>query len=254
VQFSDNAADAVTIEFGESWAWRSIADVFRNLREWFIGNKDKDTADQLIPEYLIQSLQDHSVVESQEDATAPEAEAIYSEKEENRMDEKGNASKQFSEADVEKITKDAHDLGKREAVKEFAEQERQGRIKDRKKKIADFCESLQKKGNFKLLPAIEKLGVKQFMEQLAEIDETVEFSEGGKQTMIEWFEGFLAKALPDRSDMFTEHAKRGDAVEVTDDTQRDKIIRDFMEDHKDASYKDAVIEVSKSHPKLFERR
>ena len=205
----------------------------------------------MIPEYLIQDLEQQAIDESQENATAQEAGAIYAEKEDHVMEEKtGTASTQFSEADVA----NARLQGKKDAQAEFAEQQRQDRITARKKRIANFCESLQKKGNFKLIPALDKLGVKQFMDQLSEIDAEVEFSEGNKQTMTAWFEDFLNKALPDQSHLFDEHAKRGNAVEVTDETQREKLIHDFMEGHKDVTYKDALIEVSISHPKLFERR
>jgi len=48
--------DAASFEFAESFAWNSIANVFRSLREFLITKFGQDTADQIIPDYKIEDL------------------------------------------------------------------------------------------------------------------------------------------------------------------------------------------------------
>lgn len=52
------AADdtAFTVEFADKWTFGSIASAFRGLRDWIISEKDLETADRVIPNYLIGDL------------------------------------------------------------------------------------------------------------------------------------------------------------------------------------------------------
>jgi hypothetical protein len=47
---------AVTIEFADKWTWGSIASLFRGIRDFIISEKDLETADRVIPNYLIGDL------------------------------------------------------------------------------------------------------------------------------------------------------------------------------------------------------
>ena len=109
-------------------------------------------------------------------------------------------------------------------------------------KIASFVEGLKKEGKY--LPAWDRLGMVAFMESL---DETpIEFSEGKKQSPMEFMQGFLA-ALPKIVD-FKELAA-GDEPPTAD--KREALIKDFAEKNK-VNYKKAAIAIARLHPQLFE--
>jgi len=161
-------------EFSESFAWNSIADVFRKMREWLIEKFDQDTADRIIPDWKIDDLR--SAAHPPEDVPQ---QTNYNEKEDKKHMEfkekmktflksigfdvskipdeaiPGEApaatGQQFSEADIEKIRTEAEKKGKEAAQAEFAEVQKQTRLSTIKTEIAAFCESLIKAG--KITPA-----------------------------------------------------------------------------------------------------
>lgn len=55
VEFNDD--ETGTIEFADSFDTTTIAGLFRNLREFFIGKHGQETADQVIPNYSVTSLE-----------------------------------------------------------------------------------------------------------------------------------------------------------------------------------------------------
>lgn len=57
VSFKGNDDDAITIEFGES-AFRDVAGVFQKLRDFIIDQFDIETADQAVPSYLVNWIDD----------------------------------------------------------------------------------------------------------------------------------------------------------------------------------------------------
>jgi len=242
--------DAITIEFSERWAWSSIADVFRKLREWFIEKGESDAADKVIPEYLIRDIQQAA---SDEAAPATEAASIYAEKtnkEEKLMPDikVETPPKQFSEADVERITAEAKALGKQEAEAEFAETQRKERATAVKAAIAAFCEARKQEG--KLLPAWEKLGLQEFLASL-DAEEAISFAEGtAKRTRLDFMREFLAEL--DKVIEFGEIAKRskdtggaGAAGEKLEALTRAK-----MKANKDLDYVKAFAEAQTENPEL----
>lgn len=126
------------------------------------------------------------------------------------------------------------------------------KAKNRKTEFQTFCEGLEKEG--KLTPAM-KPAVLDFMEILSGSQE-FEFAEGDKKAKkmpLEAFKTFLT-GLPKQVE-FSEVATKKKAGDVGSDieTKRKTAVSDYMEKNKDVSYKDAVLEVSKEHPELFER-
>lgn len=124
-------------------------------------------------------------------------------------------------------------------------------IEGKKAEITSFCEGLLKQG--RLTPAIMKhgMGVQNFLEQIAEIETVIEFSQGDekkKQTPVEFMQSFLAN-LP-KSIEFGEVAGRGKDAGSGED-RKEKMISDFMEKNQGATYRDAVLSVSKEHPEIF---
>lgn len=119
----------------------------------------------------------------------------------------GNGGQAYTEADLEKIKKDAEEKGKKAAEAEFNEKNKTAATETRKKEIADYIEQGIKDG--KILPAEKDAGLAQFMESL-DADNPVQFSEGekGKKTPLDFFKDHLERysAMP----LFKEFAKKGD--------------------------------------------
>lgn len=49
---------ALAVEFGESYAWSSVVDVLRRMRDWFVEREGADKADQLIPQWQLFSIEE----------------------------------------------------------------------------------------------------------------------------------------------------------------------------------------------------
>lgn len=174
----------------------------------------------------------------------------------------------FTEQDIQAKLALATQTAKDTAAAEFAEKERV--LKDRenalnkqaadarKKVISDFIEGLKKKGI--ILPAMEKLGmgITSFLEAVAGIETSFDFAEPddkgirAKQTPLEFVQQFLTH-LP-KAIEFKELATDNDAPASGDFAERrEKLITEYMKNNKDTSYRDAMLEVSKKHPEIFER-
>jgi len=204
-------------EFSESFAWSSIADVFRNLREWLIEKFDQETADRLVPDWKIDDIR--SAANSPSEVVQPNN---YKEKEVSNMNFKeklkaflgtigfdvskipdeaipGEApaatGQQFSEADIEKIRTDAERKGKEAAERNFAEQQKQTRLATIKTEIAAFCESLIKAG--KITPATVAFGLPEILFSMAELDNQIEFGEKKEKfTAFDRMKAMLESATP----------------------------------------------------------
>ena len=88
------------------------------------------------------------------------------------------------------------------------------------------------------------------MEELASEDSEIEFSEGKKQTKLDFMK-VLIEELP-KVINFEEIAKRAkDFGDLGDEGKRKQLIQDYKEGHKDATDKQVVLAVSKEHPDLF---
>ena len=100
------------------------------------------------------------------------------------------------------------------------------------------------------------MGMANFLEQIGGIETTIEFGEGTekkKQTPLEFMQGFL-RGLP-KSIEFGEVATDGkDPGAKGDAERRESAVTSYMEKNPLASYKDAVLSVSKEHPDLFRER
>jgi hypothetical protein len=173
----------------------------------------------------------------------------------------------FSEADVRDAAAKAAQEARDKAAAEFAEQqkkkdseiaERERKLKEKeasyaKKAVSEFCEGLKKQGV--LTPAMDKIGmgITEFMHQISAIGTTVEFGEGdakGKQTPLEFMQGFLAK-LP-KAIEFREVAgnekdtgKSGNAGE-----RLGRLVSEKMKANKELTYGAAFAEVQEENPEL----
>ena len=173
----------------------------------------------------------------------------------------------FSEADVEAKVEAARKDERSKAEQEFAEgarvreeslaareqKIRDRETRDRKAHIAAFCEALQKEG--KLTPAMMTvgMGMTNFLESVAALETPIEFGEDDKkyrQTSLEFMQMFL-DGLP-KSIEFGEVATADkDPGAGGDAGKRERLINAYMEKNPKASYKDAVLNVSKENPEFF---
>ena len=160
----------------------------------------------------------------------------------------------FSEADLERVKKQAADeAAKKERDKvtaEFAEKARLARHDQRRAEISSWCEGMLAQG--RLTPALVQFGVPEMLAAFAEKEDAIEFGEAKeKATLYDRFKALFEKELPKLVE-FGEIATRD--KDVGDDGKRDKLIAEFMEKNKEADYKEAVLAVSKEHPDLFRRQ
>ena len=98
------------------------------------------------------------------------------------------------------------------------------------------------------------MGLANFLENIAVIETTIEFSEGDKkktQTPFEYTKGFLSSFK--KQIEFGEFA--GNDKDIGDKNKREAVIRDYQEKNTkngvEITYKDAVLAVSKKNPELF---
>ena len=176
VQFSDTAADYVTIEFSESdpWAWRILGRLFRGLREHLIVTTGLETADRVLPDYDIDTLAEQAERMTRD----PHPAAAFSEPttEEPEMAEPATPAADEREAALN--TRETK-LAARETKLAAGEQtlEQQAIEQSRQERVA-FCEQLATEG--RLLPR-DQGAMAEFLATLSS-EATVTFAEGDSQT------------------------------------------------------------------------
>jgi hypothetical protein len=266
------------VEFSD-WAARENASLWRRLREWIIARFGLEAADQVAPEYAIQSLE--PVLEAgsagappaySESTTAAEAAALQesvgcaarAETEGDVMSAEEKARLAALEAENATLKANAANFAEREAAIAAEED------KARRREIAEFVEGLVKAG--RVLPR-EQAGLVAYMDFVGagvrpstgsgRTDEegaptVIEFTEGTEVKQLApdaWLRGFL-EGLPVRVD-FSERAAaaaEGDAVSyaapagyTVDAAQLDlhRKAKAYQAAHPNSDYLAAVAAVSK---------
>lgn len=126
----------------------------------------------------------------------------------------------------------------------------------RNKGIASFCEALEREG--RLTPAMMKagMGMTNFLTAIGSMDGTIEFGETDhktSQTPLEFMEMFL-RGLP-KAIEFGEVAFAGkDPGAKGDSGKWERLVESYMEKNPSASYREAILIVSKENPELFQER
>jgi hypothetical protein len=200
---SFGANEQGVVAFGE-WEDRTVAGLFRSLKNWLIGREGQDIADKVLPEYDVQSLAEAAAAEMAREAA-----------------ESSSTPAGFAEPDP---TGDPAVTQTQDRTAEFAEREaalavreaalRQQEQAAEQRRCLDFAEQLVKEG--RLLPR-DKLGLAEFLAALP-ADSTLEFGEGDAATQTNpraWFEGF-AKTLPRQVDFGEFDRGEGAATTATD--------------------------------------
>ncbi len=251
VAFSDAPGEAgiVTLEFADTWSERANAGLWRRLREFLIAQFGLEKADDVIPSYSVEDLEDAARQPPAADAPAQPQPAFS----EGHMPSDSTA----------KGAPSADDLAAREQAitdREAAADAREQRLRDaeaatRRKAHTAFAEQLVEQG--RLLPR-DQDGLVAFMDGQA-ADATLAFGEGEaafKGTSLDWLKDFLGR-LPIQVDFVERSAPMRDGqthaagFRAPDGVQVDPERLDlhtralaYQEAHQGVSYTDAVILVS----------
>lgn len=196
--FAADDENVVTVEFAAYpgmvvWGWRSLADLFRGLREYLIARDGQEAADRAVPNYSIDQLA--SAAEAAETVINADAEVKKDAVQAQLLDTSFSASDQENDLTAEQLAAQKADLDKREKELEgreanFAASETARRATE----DAALVDGLVAEG--KVLPA-ERAGILAFMATLNP-EGTVEFaaSEGSEATKTpsrEFFRETLAR-------------------------------------------------------------
>jgi len=249
VAFSD--AEEGVVEFSQSgkWAFSSIADMMRNLREWLIADKGIEAADKVIPSYAIDSVV--TAANERDDEPMPAVLPAFSEEEKMTIEE--------LKAQVATLTTQRDELqAKVDQAANFAEREstlaaRETALTAREAAAARATveariDSIVNDG--RLLPA-QKKGTVDFAMSLAEGEATIDFGEGDKAIKVTQREAYLRQleAAP-KAVEYGEHAPAGagnPGSEITDPTVLAEKARDLVKqaqsEGKALSFTEAVSQV-----------
>jgi hypothetical protein len=193
IQFSESD-DGEVFEFADTWTWDAVASMFRRLREWFIANKDLETADTIVPEWDIQRIEEAS--------RAPQVEtsSSYSDPEPEKNVDPALA------AEIERLRAEADQSRQRISALERERADLE---------IAAFCDSVEMRT--RLTPALRPLA-EELLRMCGGVTE-YQFADGGSDAR-QFAERFLS-ALPVQVE-FAEIAKPGNAS--TDIPANDDVI------------------------------
>lgn len=247
-----------TFEFGETshWVWRSLSDVLRNIREYFIEKEGKEKADLLIPNWELEAIEG----ESRNVNTVGEdgySEGQNKKKEiktmaytEDELQAKMTAQKtEFMEklTEQEEQAKQEKEVVREEIKTEFAEKQREIDLALTKKDIISFCDTQSKEG--KIVPAWLKSGLSEFMISL-DSESKFEFVEGKeKGSQLKWFISFL-EGLPKLVDFEEIATKEKDAGSGDAGKKLEALTVKKMNENKDLTYGAAFIDVQLENPEL----
>lgn len=203
VAFSEEEG-AVTVEFADRYTWGTLAGIFRNLREWFISEKDLETADRLVPAYALSELESAS---NQPDPEPQSASPAFAEDETMDIETlKARVAELQEENETLKTQNAKHaDFAERESALESREQA----IAQREQVAAKAAVEARVDAAIqagKALPA-QKGNLVDFAMGLADAEATIEFGEGDKAEKITQREAYLRQieAAPKLVD-YSEHS------------------------------------------------
>ena len=234
VSFSDGD-ESLTIEFAEFEAPRSLVEIMRNLREFLISDKGLKDANEVIPEWMVQSIaravdnqKDEPAVgfsESKGDDITPDANKINDGVEENKMTEE---ELKQAQAELEKKTAEL------EAEKSKIETDRD--LAEAKAKVDGFV------ADGKVLPA-ESEALTQFMAGLDTNE--ISFSEGVKKSPVAFMEDFI-KSLPKRTPNTGEDKHESNFAGNDGEAVARKAHKIVADSNGTISFSDAVMQVEVS--------
>lgn len=200
VAFSEDGA--ITVDFDDSanhsdgYSTSLIAGVVRRIREWLIADKGIDTADQVVPNYVVTDLE----AEARKPAEASASSMGFDEGNmaitEAQFTELQNQIKALKEGEAERIKAAADKAAadaRAAAEAQFAEREKSLKAREQelaKAAVTQQIDALVKEG--KLLPARKDSAIA-FCMSLNDAEATVEFGEGDKKQKLTQRAAYLAE-------------------------------------------------------------
>ncbi|MBW7997517.1 MAG: hypothetical protein FVQ81_13265 [Candidatus Glassbacteria bacterium] len=241
IAFEEREGDVVLEYALDEYEAQTLRDLFRGLREWIIDRFSLETANDVLPDWQIETLH-------------PPAKPDYNQPEGDKSMGDPITQEKLAEA-VSKAVKEATDLANDEGVKKEKAMQAEIenlRLENRRDKLTSFVEAQVKGG--KLPPKASEAGIVEFMLGLDDAAE-VEFAEGEehKKTPLAWFREFIESMS--ESKLFGELAGREGDPGPAEGEEGEKIVTEYIaaqkEQGKDVSYTDAVRHVASRHPELF---
>lgn len=218
------------VEFAD-WGDRENAGLWRRMREWLLSQFGQETADQVIPSYAVDTLQEEAVRPTPDNAPAPgfaEPPVTPAPTQEPTMTDAEIAAQQAA------LDARQQELDAKEAA--FAERETQlsaAEIARRRDETAAYVDGLIAAG--RVLPR-DRDGLVAFMAGL-ETDAVVEFAEDGKtvsKPQPEWLRGFLDALQPQVDYSERAGADGKPAVDTADPVAISKAAAEFQETERKA--------------------
>lgn len=192
VQFSEEEG---VVEFSETgrWAFRNIADMMRNLREWLIADKGIEAADKVVPTWSIDSVTSAATEQDDDEKNPGMSAAVmpsFSEEDPMKIEElQAQVAALTAERDALKANQMPADFAEREtslAAREAAVAEAEAATA--RAKVEARIDAAIQEG--RLLPAQRKQTV-DFAMGLADKEATVDFGEGDKAEKLTQREAYV---------------------------------------------------------------
>lgn len=187
VEFGE--AEEGVVEFSESgrWAFRSMADMLRNLREWLIADKGQETADKVLPQWDLDAVRRAA---DEPDDDKPAGMTAYTEDQSMNIEElKAQVATLQAENEALKANQKPADFGEREttiAAREAAVADAEAKLA--RAAVESRVESAVKAG--RVLPA-QKAAAVDFAMSLADGEAVLNFGEGDKAEKLTQREHYL---------------------------------------------------------------
>lgn len=160
-----------------------------------------------------------------------------------------NMDKEFNEEDLKKATdevaKKVEEETRKKVEAEFAEKQAKERAEIRTKATKEWLDSKIKDG--KILPAWDKMGIREFMGSL-DGEKAFEFAET-KSTSLDWFKSFIDE-LPKTVEFKEIADKDNDVKDKTAGLKIDTLIKKKMQENQKLDYISAFNEVQVENPEL----
>lgn len=222
------ADEAGVVEFGQ-WEDRTVARLFRQLREWFIGTHGQETADKVIGSYEVDSLVEDAARDTTDtSATAIPAPAFAA----------GTTPEESTVTPEQAAALEAENARLAALVADTAARDKAAAIASRHAAHVAFAEGLVGK----LAPAQRDMAVA-LLDHLGGQETAVEFGEGdAKAPLADAVKSFLA-GLPDQVE-FADQATRDRAAGASDLTDPTVIAAKAVEFQEAEAKAGRVISIS----------
>jgi len=222
-----------SLDFSDYSKMRALGRMMRNMREWLIDKFDTDTANQVMPNWEVETLFESDTesrrnFENNKKEPAVEAQE-FNEKLAAKDTEITNLSEKATKAETENAQLKA----------ELAKQAKEKRSDE----FSQFADKLVTDG--KMLPA-QKSAVVDLMEVLSGSEE-YEFAEGGKKSPLDVFKSIMEAEKT--AVEFEEVAVNGQNGSANHD-KMEKLIKEKMDENDKLEYSEAFSQVQKENPEL----